>query len=75
MFLGTQVINLESHLLNLASEKLWHANSWLAQYVESPNMMGQIQQAWSNFVESGQIWALLIGIVLGYLLRNFASFG
>ncbi len=28
----------------------------------------------SNFVESGQIWALLIGIVLGYLVRGLTSY-
>jgi hypothetical protein len=29
----------------------------------------------SNFIESGQIWALLIGIVLGYLFRGFTTYG
>ncbi|MEO1209671.1 MAG: hypothetical protein AAFX78_09030 [Cyanobacteria bacterium J06638_20] len=29
----------------------------------------------SNFIESGQIWALLIGIVVGYLVRGFTTYG
>lgn len=29
----------------------------------------------SNFIESGQIWALIIGIVLGYLFRGFTTYG
>jgi hypothetical protein len=29
----------------------------------------------SNFIESGQIWALIVGIVLGYLLRGFTTYG
>lgn len=28
-----------------------------------------------NFVQSGQLWALLIGIVLGYILRSFTTYG
>ncbi len=29
----------------------------------------------NNFVKSGQVWALLIGIVLGYLFRGFTTYG
>lgn len=29
----------------------------------------------SNFIESGQVWALLIGIVVGYLFRGFTTYG
>jgi hypothetical protein len=43
----------------------------LAQQVSDPDMMGQIKNAWDNFVETGQIWALIIGMVLGYLFRGF----
>lgn len=27
-----------------------------------------------NFVESGQLWALLIGIILGYLVRGITTY-
>ncbi|NEP09204.1 MAG: hypothetical protein F6J92_22530 [Symploca sp. SIO1A3] len=47
----------------------------LAQTIEDPDLLGQIQDTWNNFVKSGQIWALLIGIVIGYFFRNFTSFG
>ncbi len=43
----------------------------LAQQVSDPDLMGQIKNAWDNFVETGQIWALIIGIVLGYGFRGF----
>ena len=46
----------------------------LAQ-VQDPDILGQMQNTWNNFVKSGQIWAFLIGIVIGYFLRNFTSFG
>jgi hypothetical protein len=43
----------------------------LAQQVSDPDIMGRIKNAWDNFVETGQIWALIIGMVLGYLFRGF----
>ncbi|MEM7793760.1 MAG: hypothetical protein AAF579_04810 [Cyanobacteria bacterium P01_C01_bin.118] len=27
-----------------------------------------------NFIESGQLWALLIGIVLGYVIRGITTY-
>jgi len=55
-----------------------HVNvDWLvlAQNVQEPDILGQMQNTWNNFVKSGQIWAFLIGICIGYFLRNFTSFG
>ncbi|MCT7985231.1 hypothetical protein NG796_18320 [Laspinema sp. A4] len=43
----------------------------LAQQVSDPDIMGRIKNAWDNFVATGQIWALIIGMVLGYLFRGF----
>jgi len=28
-----------------------------------------------NFIESGQVWALIIGIVIGYVMRSMTSYG
>ncbi|BAY85571.1 hypothetical protein NIES267_50710 [Calothrix parasitica NIES-267] len=47
----------------------------LAQTVNDPDLLGQLQKAWNNFVETGQIWALLIGLVVGYVIRNLTSYG
>jgi ABC-type enterochelin transport system permease subunit len=33
-----------------------------------------MQNAWNNFVKTGQIWALLIGIAIGYFFRSMTSF-
>lgn len=49
--------------------------SVLAQTVNDPDLLGNLQKAWNNFVETGQIWALLIGLVIGYLIRNLTSYG
>jgi len=45
----------------------------IAQTVEDPDVLGQIRDGWNNFIESGQVWALLIGLFLGYLFRTFIS--
>jgi hypothetical protein len=34
------------------------------------DVMGDIGKGWDGFVKSGQIWALLIGTVIGYLFRS-----
>ena len=49
---------------------------WLffAQNPNSPDILADIQNAWSNFVKTGQIWALLIGIFFGYIFRSMTSY-
>ncbi len=42
----------------------------LAQKVSDPDFGGQVAKAWNNFVSTGQIWALIIGIVIGYVFRG-----
>ena len=34
------------------------------------DVLGDIHDGFSNFIESGQVWALLIGLVLGYMIRG-----
>jgi hypothetical protein len=43
----------------------------LAQKIEDPDILGQIQDAWYNFIDSGQVWALLIGTFFGYTFKGF----
>ncbi|PZV19427.1 MAG: hypothetical protein DCF21_07185 [Leptolyngbya sp.] len=45
----------------------------LAQQFDQ-DILGDIVNVWNNFVDSGQIWALLFGIVLGYMIRNLTAF-
>ena len=44
-----------------------------AQKIEDPDIIGKFQKSWKNFIESGQVWALGIGFVLGYIFRTFTS--
>lgn len=60
------------------SEIFWNfQNDWtlLAQQVTDPDLLGNFQQAFNNFIQTGQAWALLIGLILGYMIRGFTSYG
>lgn len=45
----------------------------LAQQLDQ-DILGDMGQVWNNFIESGQVWALIIGIVLGYLVRGLTAY-
>lgn len=45
----------------------------LAQQFDQ-DILGDMVSIWNNFVESGQLWALLFGVVLGYMIRNLTAF-
>lgn len=48
---------------------------WLARLdPKDTDVIAQFQQSFKHFVESGQVWALVIGLVLGYLFRGFTSY-
>ncbi|HEY9761365.1 MAG TPA: hypothetical protein V6D07_02505 [Trichocoleus sp.] len=46
----------------------------LAQYFDQ-DFLGDMGKVWNGFVQSGQIWALLVGIVIGYLFRGMTTYG
>ncbi|BAZ06995.1 hypothetical protein [Calothrix sp. NIES-3974] len=50
-------------------------SSILAQTINDPNILGQMQKAFTHFVQTGQAWALLIGLFIGYMIRNLTSYG
>ncbi|AUT03628.1 hypothetical protein CLI64_26270 [Nostoc sp. CENA543] len=66
------------YLGDLISQNFWHLPvnlTVLAQNVTDPNVVGQMQKIWTYFVKSGQIWALLIGVCVGYVFRNLTKYG
>lgn len=60
------------------AQEVWFASigtphlNWvvLAQEIRDPDVLGQIQNALKTFIESGQVWALIIGCVLGFGFRS-----
>ncbi|AFZ35866.1 hypothetical protein Sta7437_2324 [Stanieria cyanosphaera PCC 7437] len=62
----TILVNSTDHLL------AW--GTILAQRIDDPDILGKIQDSWHNFIESGQVWAMLIGVFFGYTFKGFTSF-
>jgi hypothetical protein len=46
----------------------------LAQQVSNTDLWGQVVRSWNHFVSTGQIWALLIGIAVGYAFRGISRY-
>ncbi len=67
-----------NYLSGVISQLVWQLPvdlTMLAQTINDPDVVGQMQRAWNNFVLTGQVWALLIGLVIGYILRGLTSYG
>ncbi|KAM3091723.1 hypothetical protein ACKFKG_24785 [Phormidesmis sp. 146-35] len=47
----------------------------LAQQFKEPDFAGDIGKAWAHFVKTGQVWAFLIGLVIGYMVKTFTTYG
>ncbi|MEO0014989.1 MAG: hypothetical protein RLZZ535_3378 [Cyanobacteriota bacterium] len=60
-------------IFELHHNYLLPVSSLLAQSIEDPDILGQIQDAWYNFIDSGQVWALLIGTFFGYTFKGFTG--
>lgn len=57
----------------LAQANPMHGQMILAQHFDE-DILGDLSNAWHIFIDSGQVWALLIGIVIGYLIRNLTAY-
>ena len=60
-------------MIDVHHNYLLPASSLLAQRIEDPDILGQMQDAWWNFIDSGQVWALLIGMFFGYIFKGFTG--
>ncbi len=46
----------------------------VAQTLKQTDLVGDVQKAFDHFVQTGQIWALLTGLIVGYLFRSITSY-
>jgi hypothetical protein len=60
-------------IFELHHNYLLPVSSLLAQNIQDPDILGQIQDAWFNFIDSGQVWALLMGTFFGYTFKGFTG--
>ena len=43
--------------------------------IKDPDLLGNIQGSFNHFVGTGQVWALLAGVVIGYMFRSMTNYG
>lgn len=79
MFAGASEVQILSsaveHGQAAIDSLLWQAPvDWtiLAQQFNQ-DILGDLQKGWSNFIETGQIWALLIGVIIGYFFKSITN--
>jgi hypothetical protein len=51
----------------------WDGNHLAALF--NTDVFASTRGFFNNFVQSGQAWALFIGLILGYVLRGFMTYG
>jgi hypothetical protein len=71
-----------THWVDISQVDISHGLHWqlpfdLAQANKKleVDLFGDVQRSFDNFVKTGQVWAFLIGIILGYIVRSFTSYG
>lgn len=42
--------------------------------IQEVDIIADMKDAWDHFIETGQVWALLIGLFVGYMFRGLTSF-
>lgn len=79
-------INLVQHLTpHLADVASWHMGHSLLSGIEhwdwsylaafNTDVFANTRAFFNNFVKSGQAWALGVGLILGYVIRGFMTYG
>ena len=61
--------NFHSHIADLHP----YINMDLIAQQYNQNVLADFGRGWDSFVKSGQIWALLIGAIVGYLFRSITN--
>jgi hypothetical protein len=80
------MVDLMQHLMTLAPVDMWadlHQGLFWNLHWDGSHLAQQFNtdvfaatRGWfENFLKSGQIWALVIGFVLGFVLRGMSSYG
>ncbi|NEQ75727.1 MAG: hypothetical protein F6K23_23395 [Okeania sp. SIO2C9] len=59
----------ETNILDLLGPKILYSWQLFAQQVDV-NLWSDVQKAWNNFIECGQVWALLVGLVIGWMVKS-----
>lgn len=61
-----------SHIAQNLMFQVHQQSLWIAQFED--NLGSSFQSTWDNFIQSGQVWALIIGFIVGYVFRSITSY-
>ncbi len=67
-------IQQENYFLAYQNPSQTQTQILISQKIEDIDILADMRKAWDNFIDSGQVWALLIGLSIGYMFRGFTSF-
>jgi hypothetical protein len=65
---------LDSTVHHAIAQLNWNDSLVFAQQLETDSFKG-FRAAMDYFIKSGQVWALLIGLVVGYIFKSLTSYG
>jgi hypothetical protein len=64
----------DHHSISLLGHQFSDLTTLLAQNmgeIKKIDIIGDFQKSFQNFIKTGQVWALGIGLVIGWLLKGF----
>ena len=67
--LELNLINNYCDFLNLLEVKVLYSWQFFAQQLDV-DLWEDVQTAWINFIECGQGWALLVGLIIGWMVKS-----
>jgi hypothetical protein len=70
--LDSTVLNSTVH--HAIAQLHWNDSLVFAQQLETDSFKG-FRAAMDYFIKSGQVWALVIGLVVGYIFKSLTSYG
>lgn len=73
----TSLLTQGNFSFELVQHWLWQCSInaiMLAQQTDA-DLVENFRESFRNFIESGQVWAFVIGLIIGYFARMFTTYG
>jgi hypothetical protein len=61
-----------SHLFSMSIEPTAISGLVIAQF-QSTDILGNMQNGWTDFLQTGKAGALTVGLVMGYMIRGITK--
>ncbi|MEO0489289.1 MAG: hypothetical protein AAFZ49_06985 [Cyanobacteria bacterium J06659_2] len=61
-------------LLGVTAQSSGESQAMILAQQFDQDILGDLGAAVRHFIDSGQVWALIIGVILGYLIRGLTTY-